>query len=193
MPTFRQHDTVADLAQRIDRLRGEAKELEQLSPEAWNAPPPRGGWSVGQVVEHLAVSNEDYLPLLRSLIERGTPHARVAEHAEWKPRLVAGFLWRSLAKEDNRLPAPARIRPSAVVPTDALPRYLRTLDECAALLPQAAPLPWNVLVGRSPLSSLVRPNLGDVLMTIVTHAERHHRQIRRIQNGRGAGPSNVRG
>ena len=41
-------------------------------------------------------------------------------------------------------------------------------------------------MGHSPISRWVRPNLGDALMTVVVHCERHHRQIARVRAATGA-------
>lgn len=185
MTILHQRDTVAGLVARVARLRAEADALEALGAAERDATPPDGGWSVGQVLDHLAISNEEYLVLIRQLLERGRAMPQAPGHATWKPRLVAGFLWRSLAKEGNRLPAPKQIRPRAAPPADALARYQASLAGFDALLPTTTELPWNALVGRSPLSKLVRPNLGDALMTVVVHCERHHRQIARVRAALG--------
>jgi hypothetical protein len=184
MTILHQRDTVAGLVARVARLRAEADALETLGAAEREATPPGGGWSVGQVLDHLAISNEEYLVLIRRLMERGSAMPPAPGHATWKPRLVAGFLWRSLAKEGNRLPAPKQIRPRSA-PADALARYQASLSGFDALLPATTELPWNALVGRSPLSTLVRPNLGDALMTVVVHCERHHRQIARVRAALG--------
>jgi hypothetical protein len=190
MTILHQRDTVAGLVARIDRLRAEAAALESLEAAERDAIPPGGGWSVGQVVEHLAISNEDYLPLLRELVERGRALPPASPTTTWKPRLLAGLLWRSLEKEGNRFRAPTQIRPAASAPADALPRYRASLEELDALLPATGDLPWNRLVGHSPISRWVRPNLGDALMTVVVHCERHHRQIARVRAATGALKSN---
>lgn len=186
MPSHSQQDTVADLAARLDRLRAEAGALDAVSLAERNAVPPAGGWSIAQVVEHLAVTNALYLPLIAGLIEKGRAMPRVAGTTTWKPRLIAGLLWKSLAKEGNRFPAQPAIKPGPTPEPGVLARYQAGLDECAALLPQAAELPWNRLVGRSPLAGFVRPNLGDAFMTVVVHSERHHRQVARVRAALGA-------
>ncbi len=187
MTILHQRDTVAALVRCVERLRAEAAALEHLDAAARDAAPLDGGWSVGQVLDHLAIANAEYLPVLRDLVTRGRALPAAAPGATWKPRLLAGFLWRSLEREGNTLPSPRQIRPRPTAPPDALQRYRDSLAQLAELLPAAATLPWNALVGRSPLSRVVRPNLGDALMTLVVHCERHHRQIDRVRRAVAGG------
>ena len=51
--------------------------------------------------------------------------------------------------------------------------------EIERLLDASATLPWRRLRFTSPYSALVRPNLGDAFLVLVTHAERHLDQIDR--------------
>jgi hypothetical protein len=54
---------------------------------------------------------------------------------------------------------------------------MRELD---ALLMRAEPLPWNRIRFGSPVFALLRLNLGDGCLILVTHAERHFAQIDRV-------------
>lgn len=144
----------------------------------WNPAP--GAWSVGQVLEHLTVSADGYLPRLRALLERAP--ARRGPDAAWKPTFVGGLLLRSLAPSSTRrVPAPRAWRVVAEPPVDAPARYLAAHGELRGLLRQAGDSGADVARLRiaSPVSRLLRLNVGDALATLVVHAERHLGQIER--------------
>ena len=143
---------------------------------AWT--PPGGGWSVGQVLEHLVVSNALYLQLCEALVQRGTP---AAPGTTWKPTLIGALLARSVSTEaKTRLPAPKVFRPGPAARDGVLAAFVAMQERLAVLMERAAPLDWRRLKGPSPVTSLVRVNLGDAFQVLVNHSNRHLNQARRV-------------
>lgn len=145
--------------------------------------PPDGGWSVGEVLEHLRVSSEAYGPLLLDVLRRARPDA-AAPLREWRPTFFGGFLARSLAAP-RKLPAPKKIRPGPSPRGGVVEQFLAQQLGLASRLDDAAGYDWNALTLRSPLvPALVRPlatmNLGDAFSVEVVHAERHAKQMERV-------------
>ena len=185
--------SVADGAARAERLAAElsaadariARAAGGLGPLQLQWRPPEGGWGVGDVLEHLVASNEDYLVRLRALVAEG---ARAAVRAArpgggadgWRPSLIGGFLARSL-RAPRRLPAPKIWRPSSAPRADALERFLAGEREIARLLRESLDLDWRRTRFASPVSRLVRLSLGDAFEVLAAHSARHAGQIERVR------------
>jgi hypothetical protein len=168
------HRLAAEMRQTTEAWKSLASPLS-AAQLAWT--PPAGGWSVGQVLEHLVVVDGLYLQLCEALVARGTP----ATDATWKPTLMGGLLARSVAPESKtRLPAPKAFRPGPAARVNALDTFVAMRERLATLVERAAPLDWRRLKGPSPITPLVRLNLGDVFQVLVNHANRHLGQAHRI-------------
>jgi hypothetical protein len=145
--------------------------------------PPDGGWSVGEVLEHLCVASEAYGPPILDALRRARPDA-AAPLRDWKPTFFGGFLTRSLAAS-RKLPAPKTIRPGPSPRGGIVEHFLAQHLALASRIDDAAGYDWNALTLRSPLvPKLVRPlatmNLGDAFSLEVVHAERHTKQMERV-------------
>jgi hypothetical protein len=157
---------------------------EQL---AWS--PPAGGWGVGQVFEHLTLAAESYVAPFTEIVAQATPGATAAAGAhraesdtEWRPAFFGGLLYRSLAKEGNRLPAPKRYKAGPLPRPGVVAAFLATERRMAGFRTRCADLDWRRtrLISPALPLPLIRYNLGDAFRILVVHAERHARQIERI-------------
>lgn len=145
--------------------------------------PPNGGWSVGEVLEHLCVSAEAYGPLILGLLRAARPDA-AAPLREWTPTFFGKLLVRLLGAP-RKLPAPRQIRPSASPRGGVAEHFLAQHLALATRLDDAMGFDWNALRLQSPLvPRFVRPlatmNLGDAFSVEVVHAERHASQMERV-------------
>jgi hypothetical protein len=154
-------------------------ETTDLAAFTWQ--PPEGGWSVGQVFEHLCVANDDYLVALRRVLA-GTPPSPQASRAaaRWKPSLAGRLLVRSF-ESSRKLPAPKTWRPAPVPRPDVIREFLTRQQELTQLIERSMALEWTRVRLASPVSPLIRMNVGDAFAILVTHAERHFRQIDRVR------------
>jgi hypothetical protein len=153
-----------------------------LGPRALSWKPPSGGWSIGQVLEHLVLAAESYLGPMRQVIEgaQATPGADPL----WRPSLMGGVLARAL-RAPRKLPAPRAYAPAPTPRPDVLEVFRAKLRDTAWLLDRARPLEWNRLRLGSPITPLIRLNLGDCFAISVAHAHRHLGQIERIRRDPG--------
>jgi hypothetical protein len=167
--TMEVNATLAALAAELD--------AERL---AWT--PPEGGWGVGAVLEHLCIANDSYLVRVRgigALLE--SPDApRAAPGETWAPSLIGGLLARSL-ESPRKLRAPRIYRPPPAARDGVLDAFLERQGELLASLDVAEALSWRRVRFGSPVTSLVRLNLGDAFSILVTHTRRHAGQIGRIR------------
>jgi hypothetical protein len=172
-------ELAAGLRARTEAADARLRALEGLDAEALAWGPPGGGWSVGQVLEHLVVTADSYLHRLPYLLERSAEH-RGSPATPWKPSLLGKWLAKSLEPGAHAIPAPRIYRPGAEpragVLAELLERQARTLE----LMDAAAGLEWRKVRMGSPVTPLIRLNLGDVLTVLVVHLERHLGQIDRV-------------
>ena len=148
--------------------------------------PPTGGWSIGQVLEHVIVAADSYLARMRALIYRpGAPLTLAAQH-DWEPTLTGSLLVGTL-KSQRKWPAPKIWRvgpePRANVTRESLTRQQAVLT----LLRAAADLDWDRIRFRSPANRLIRLNLGDGFTVLVVHGQRHALQMERVRGLPGFG------
>jgi len=145
--------------------------------------PPKGGWSVGEVLEHLCISSEAYGPMILDALRRARPDA-AAPLREWRPTFFGRILVRSLAAP-RKMSAPKKIRPGPSPRGGIVEHFLALHLGLASRMDDAAGYDWNVLTMRSPIApKLIRPlaamNLGDAFSVEVVHAERHTKQMERV-------------
>lgn len=137
-------------------------------------------WSVAQIFQHLARANESYLSGMRRAVEQGR-RAEPGAGKPWRPSLVGGLIIRSLEPTSTRkLPAPRIWHPVPEARQDAVEQFLRTHDELVALTWEVEGVDLVRSRTHSPVSRLIRVNLGDCFATLVVHARRHLDQVRRL-------------
>jgi hypothetical protein len=172
-----------------DQLRREALALHErlatavrpLDPEQLVRRPGPNSWSVGEVLEHLCVTDELYEKPYAKLIQHARPDAG-APLREWKPsfmgKLIAGALAKPKPVRAPRVMQPIHSPRNGVV-EDFLARDTRMVQR----MDDAASLDWRALrIGSPALPPLPRPlklNLGDVFNIHVVHVRRHLGQIER--------------
>jgi hypothetical protein len=154
-----------------------------LDPARLVQRPSDGGWSTGQVLEHLCLSNEAYEQPIRRLLSAGRPDA-AAPLREWTPMFFGKLLWGSLGRP-ARMRAPKGIAPGQTVRGGVVEDFLRHQQLLVTLIDDATGHDWSALRMGSPIvPSIVRPifklNLGDVFSVLVVHTERHTKQIERL-------------
>lgn len=162
-----------DVRATIETIRRMRDELAYLQI-GWR--PPDGGWSIGQIFEHLIISDSLYLPKLRQLIDHG-----VRGSTPWRPSLAGGFIARSVAPTTARkTPAPGVFRP-AEPRANVIDAYIEVRERTAALIDAAQGVDLRRNRLGSPVSPLIRLNLGDAIEILVVHTHRHLGQIQRVR------------
>jgi uncharacterized damage-inducible protein DinB len=153
--------------------------VSAVPPADTHRKPPTGGWSIAEVLEHLVVSADSYLDTLRSVLARTDLRAADAS-TTWKPSVMGGLLTASLRSE-RKLPAPRLYKPGPEPREGVLAEFLERQEVVGRLLGEAGGVDWRRATFTSPVSRLMRMNLGDALSVLVVHAERHAAQIDRVR------------
>jgi hypothetical protein len=174
---------LAQLLVELDRIEPRTRVAVTGLPESkFREAPPDGGWSVAQVFEHLCLANRSYLdgPLPRA-VERAV--AQGPSHRAWKPSWMGGWLTRSLVEGAKPTRAP-RLYRVGTPRANVVDEFLRSVGEVRALHERADG--HDLLVGMaSPVTPIVRMNLGDAFRILVVHSHRHLAQAERTRRAVG--------
>lgn len=172
-------DVARDL---IDRTRRDTDAFRRiaapLTPRQLTWEPAPGAWSVGMVLEHLLVTNELYLAECERMAAHG-PAA--APGATWRPTFIGRMLRKAVGPESTRRTrSPKVFRPGPRARDGVLQAFVAQQDRLVALIERTLPLDWSRTRGASPVSPLIRFNLGDAFGITVAHTSRHLAQARRV-------------
>lgn len=141
--------------------------------------PPDGGWSLAQVFDHVATASSSYFDRLEAAVRGGV--RRGSDAAPWSPTLFGRLLIRSLDPSTTRRSASPRVwRPAPTPPPGAVDRFLASQSTLARLLREAEDVDLVRTRLSSPVSRLIRMNLGDALRVLVVHGQRHLGQMQRV-------------
>jgi hypothetical protein len=171
------------LAENLRRVQA----LDGLSQVAFNWRPGEARWSVGSCVEHLNRTAAAYLARLVPAMKRARADAVLGTGPFRHGRLGNWFVRQLEPPPKRRLPSPE----FAAVPGSAVDRQ-RTLEafaECHRALDRALAaadgLHLEKVRVRSPVSPLIRFDLGQCFSILVAHERRHLWQIDRVLESPG--------
>lgn len=141
--------------------------------------PAAGAWSVDQILEHIAISNQLYVVVMQRALTVQANRA-TSTHPAWKHTLLGGLLRRAVDPSSQRkLRSPRRSRPGPTVRAQVLPRFTESVDGLRQLMQDADGVDLRAVRFPSPFAALLRLNLGDGFAICVAHTARHIRQIER--------------
>lgn len=173
--------TAAELRPACSAQQTRAAALRALTDEQLRWRPPDGGWSVGQVLEHLVLTHEPYMARLRAALDEG--RARGGRVRTWKPTLLGGLITRSMAAP-RKVKAGRKFEPGPDVGPGTADRFIATVRTLAELVEAAEGADLRVRF-TSPVMPLVRPNVGDAFQLLAVHGNRHLDQIDRVMAAPG--------
>jgi hypothetical protein len=127
----------------------------------------------------LVTPNSAYFPGLDALIA-SAPRPPQAADLTWRPSVIGNFMAKAL-RSPRRMPAPKPWQPGPGVLPDMVATFLATQVHLRDLMERTRVLSWQAARLRSPVSGLLRFNLGDALTILVIHEERHFGQIDRVR------------
>jgi hypothetical protein len=177
------------LIEQVDACERDAERLVSgMSDDAVNQPPPSGGWSVAQCLEHLALMNDVYL--------RGWPEAvREAAAAErgpftgLRPTPIGRWFANSMEPPVKMKQKAPTARPGATrfAVAEILSRYKASHETYRHLVRASATVDVNRVRRQNPFLKLVTMRLATVLMIIPAHDRRHLWQAANVKRAFGAG------
>jgi len=174
---------LAQLMTELDRIEPRTRVAVSGLPESkFREMPPEGGWSIAQTFEHLCVANLSYLDgPLPAAIEKA--RARGRSDKTWRPSLTGGWLTNLLIEGAKPVSAPKPYRVAEPRP-NVVDAFLVTVERVRAAIAQVDG--YDLGVGfASPVTPLIRLNIGDALRILVVHSHRHLAQIERTRRAVG--------
>ena len=142
--------------------------------------PEPGGWSVGEVIEHLIVSDERSAAPAIKAMKSARPDAN-APLRTWKSSFLGGMIASSL-ENPKKLKSPKVFLPTKAARGGVVEQLLAREAEFVRVLDNAASLDWRAIRVRSGALPPFAPtmNLGDAFRIHVVHVRRHAGQIARL-------------
>ncbi len=157
-----------------------------LTPEQLNWKPAPEKWSVGQCLEHLAISNEVYQPPIAEALAGSPPGGGAREitpgwFARW---FIRNYI--APSPHSRRARAPGKIAPvlSRVEPS-ILDRFLDDNRKMRDLMARAAAHDVNRIRFRNPFIPGIRFTVGTGFELTSRHEDRHLLQAERVMQSPG--------
>jgi uncharacterized damage-inducible protein DinB len=170
------YHSVAEIFDSIDETRSRLKgRLDGLSPEQENFRPTSGGWSIAEIVEHLAILESRLLGLMTVMVNKTEKagSGRDANKSSFNPISLEQIIERSLKE---KYVAPETARPQGGVSVhDSLERLRQSRASLTELRPRFEAT--DLSDARYPHPAFGPLNLYQWLLMIGIHEDRHLRQI----------------
>jgi len=167
---------VSQLQKVVDDVRNSFGELpaEQLN---WKPAPE--SWSIGQCLDHLIKSNEEFYPELDKLA------AGIRKNSFWQnwsplSGIAGSFLVNTLKKDGQKVKTNQKMTPPSDVPGDIVERFARHQSEFVAKIEQTKHIDWNKVVLTSPFVKIMTYKMSVGLQALIEHEKRHVRQAKRV-------------
>jgi hypothetical protein len=170
------------LSAEFDAADSRAIQLAQsLTLTQLNWKPSPAAWSVGQCLEHLAVSNEVYGAAIAEALTRAPKGVAQEITPGWFARW---FIREYIAPtgKGTRHKAPPKIRPVPDVDASILQRFLDTNRQARDLVERARDVDVNRVRFRNPFVSWIRFTVGTGLEILSKHEQRHLQQAERVRS-----------
>ena len=151
----------------------------KLTSEQLNWKPGAESWSVGQCLDHLIKSNEEFFPELDQLAA-GT--RKNSFWQKWSPLSgVAGaFLVNSLKKDSQKVKTNQKMTPPSDIEDDIVERFERHQEEFVQKIHKTDNVDWNRVVLTSPFVKIMTYKMNVGLIALIEHEKRHVRQAKRV-------------
>jgi len=177
--------TPESLAEEVAAARARARTVAAgLGAHAINWQPEDGRkWSIGQCLDHLAVSNMMYTAAIAAAIDAAEPRADPTPFAANANTLGRWFIFTLEPPPRLRVPAPRKIHPAAKLdPDDVRGRFDASLDVVEGAIARAWMIDPNRTRYRNPLARGFRVfNVTAGLQIITAHTRRHLWQAERVR------------
>ena len=150
-----------------------------LTLDQLNWKPSAGSWSVGQCLDHLIRSNEEFYPELDELAA-GTRKNTLWQN--WSPLSgIAGmFLVSTLKKDGQKVKTNDKMTPPSDIATDIVERFGRHQYELIEKVRKTENADWDRVVFTSPFVRIMTYKMSTGLQAVIEHEKRHVRQAKRV-------------
>jgi len=150
-----------------------------LSEEQLNWKPAPESWSVGQCLDHLIKSNEEFFPELEA-IASGTRKNSLWQN--WSPLsgIAGAFLVSTLKRDGQKVKTNQKMTPPSDIPADIIERFEKHQKEFTERIHAAQNADWRKVVLTSPFVKIMTYRMDVGLKALIEHEKRHVRQAKRV-------------
>lgn len=175
---------IQGILKRLYTIKKEITELAApLTAEQLNFKPNPKSWSIAEVMEHIITANATYFSGIAELIATN-PGSKAA--GRYSHNCMARMMVYFLKPDGMKLPAPPLFEPtSSHHDQHIIQRLEQNFREIETFIDDAKEMDLVKLKMPSPALSLLHFNLGGVFDILVTHAERHFQQMKRVKAAEG--------
>lgn len=174
----------------VPRLIHELERLSQvvtegfgpLTVEQLNWKPTANEWSIGQCLDHIIITDEQYMPIFEQTVQ-GTMGRNFWQRLPLLPGLFGGMLYNFVHPETTRpVPAPRVFQPSSSsIEPDVFDRFAAHQTRMIGLIQAGQDKPVDALIISSPVAVWMVYSLGDAFRILVAHQYLHLVQAERVQ------------
>ena len=157
-----------------------SNEFGDLNEEHLNRKLSPDNWSVGECIEHLVVSHDQYLKEIRKVKFEAIKPGNDSE--PYKHSIFGNILVNAVSPEASRKVKTFKVfKPSnKLIGLGVIDDYHRSLDELIEVAKKFDEYDLNKVKISSPISNLIRLNLGDAFVIHLNHDRRHINQANKV-------------
>ena len=183
-PASDPHMTPEERAKVVKLLLDTQKEyldsLENLSDEQWKFKPSPFKWSVGEVAEHIVLSEVALFSIVeRALAQKPNP--------DWESKTAGkdAFIEKVMPSRDRKAQAPYEIRPTGKLSREEVIKRYKEVRAKTLAFAQKTDLPLKAHTVEHPFPVFNTLNAYDWLIYIPLHNLRHDKQIAEVKASAG--------
>jgi len=157
-----------------------SEDFGELNEDQLNRKPSPDKWSIGECIDHLIVSHDQYLKKIRNVNVNGFSKSednRVYKHTIWGKLLVDSVSPQTIKKKKTfKVFYPKH----KLIKRSVLDDYDRSLDDFVKIAERFKGYDLNKIKISSPVSGFIRLNLGDAFLIHLNHDRRHINQAIKV-------------
>ncbi len=175
------HSTRQNLLSQLQQIRQTVeKEFEPLSEAQIQWKPAPDKWGVLECLVHLNMASQYYVSQLKFKLEHTPSNHHIPKEFEmsFNGKMMLSFVD---PKSSRKVPSPAMFKPKSyhLDTLQVLKRYYAILQDLEEVVQKSDHIDWNTKV-LSPFTSWLKFRLGDVLIFVIAHHQRHLNQALRV-------------
>ncbi|MEO8574174.1 MAG: DinB family protein [Pyrinomonadaceae bacterium] len=156
-----------------------------LTSEQLNWKPGEKNWSVGQCLEHIIKTNEEFYPEFEKLAS-GTRKNSFLENYSPLSGFFGRFLIKAVTEDSKKAKAPSKkIVPPSEISSDIVDRFGSHIGEVNRRVESCCDADRQKTVVTSPFLAIFTYKLDDAYTVLVEHTKRHVRQAKRVTSADG--------
>ncbi|MGB7069358.1 MAG: DinB family protein [Pyrinomonadaceae bacterium] len=156
-----------------------------FSAEQMNWKPLEKSWSVGQCLDHIILTNEQFYPEFAKL---ATGSRQNSFWETWSPfsGWAGRFLINAVSIDSKKAKAPSKdIVPPSEIEPDIVERFAEHINELNLKVEACAAADRQRTIVTSPFLAVFTYRLDDAYTVLVKHTKRHVRQAKRVTEADG--------